>query len=858
MLLLCLGYIESISAQVQQQDSLVSVPLSDTLSRLDQNEPTDSLKNETAKVQKKSSLDDIIYANAQDSLRIDFSKLKVYMYKSTELKYDKYEIKSGRVELDMRNKDLLARGITDSTGKLMETPKFKDGDETFDSKAMSFNFETKKGVIQGVRTEESGGYLYAEKSKRVSDSAIFIKGGGFTTCSLEHPHFAFRFRKSKVVPGDMIYTGPAYFELASIPTPLFLPFGLFPNQNDRRSGIIIPTYGQSNRQGYYLMDGGYYWSVNDYLDFTFLGSLYTRGSWALGFKTNYKVRYRFAGNMDIKYGVNILGNEGSPDYQKSKDFRIYWTHRQDAKARPKSRFSANVNIRSNSFNKYELRNTFNDRLSSTFQSSVNYSTRFGKSWNMNINLGHSQNTQTKIMDLKLPEVSLSGAKIYPFRAKVRKGKLKWYENISLRYSMSAKNQISLADSLFFKPGWEKHFRNGMKHNVPISSQLKILKVLNWTNTINLNSTWYASTYRKHWQGETIIMGDTIAPHQVIDTVAGFRTANTFNFSSSVTTKLYGMFMFGQNFPIRAIRHVLTPSISFNFRPDYSEGGWGYYDSYFNPQQQKDIVYSHFDGGLYGAPGKGKQGSLRFSLSNNFEMKVRDRKDTINGTKKIVLIENLSLSSSYNLAKDSLRWSPLMVSARTKLLKNLDVRYASAWDPYVLDSMGNRNLNQFEWDVNHRLFRMKNMNWTVGLQLNLSEAIFNKKGNKEDTKSNKKQAVKKILPWSLSLNYSLRYGMQHLYKFYVLEKKKEIVQTLGFNAKLELTPNWRISMRSGYDFEQKKLSFTQVEIFRDLHCWEMHFSWIPIGAWKSWNFGINIKAAMFKDLKVEKRKRHLDY
>lgn len=814
---------------------------------------TDSITNETAKVQKKSSLDDIIYTESEDSLRIDFDKLEVYMYKSNEISYGNYNIKSGKVVLNLKSKSLYAEGLADSSGKISETPIFQDNEDAFESDAMSFNFESKKGVIRGVRTEESGGYLYAEKSKRQSDTALFIQGGSFTTCNHPHPHFAFRFKKSKVVPGKMIYTGPAYFELAEIPTPLILPFGLFPNQKGRRSGIIIPTYGQSSRQGYYLMDGGYYWAVNDYLDFTFLGSLYTRGSWAWGVSSNYNVRYRFNGKIDLKYAVNLLGNEGSPDYQKSKDFKIYWTHRQDAKARPKSQLSANVNIRSNSFNRYEIRNTFNDRLSSTFQSSINYSTRFGKSWNMNINLGHSQNTQTKIMDLKLPEISLSGSKLYPFRAKIRKGKLRWYENISLRYSMSAKNQISLPDSLFFRPGWEKHFRNGMKHTLPISSQLKVLKVLNWTNTINLNSNWYAATYRQHWQEEMIVMGDTIAAHEIRDTIAGFRTANTFSFNSSITTKLYGMFSFGNNFPIRAIRHVLTPNVSFNFRPDYSEKGWGYYDSYYNSEQGKEVLYSHFDGTVYGAPSRGKQGSLRFALTNNFEMKVRDRTDTISGTKKIVLIENLSLTTSYNLAKDSLRWEPLLISARTKLLKNLDIRYASAWDPYVLDSTGSRNLNCFEWNENHRLFRAKNMNWTVGLQLNLSEAIFNKKSKEKEDKK-----PKKLLPWSLSVNYSLRYGMQHLYKFYILEKKKDIVQTLGFNAKLELTPNWRLSMRSGYDFEQKKLSFTQVEIFRDLHCWEMRFSWIPIGAWKSWNFGINIKASMLKDLKIEKKKRHLDF
>ncbi|NOR86000.1 MAG: hypothetical protein GQ527_00180, partial [Bacteroidales bacterium] len=481
--------------------------------------------------------------------------------------------------------------------------------------------------------------------------------------------------------------------------------------------------------------------------------------------------------------------------------------------------------------------------------------------NLNLNLGHSQNTKNKTISLKLPEMSLSGTRFYPFRRKESVGTLKWYENISVKYSVVAKNQINIADSLIFTPGWEQYFQNGMKHTVPISSSIKVLKYLNWTNSVNLNSRWYSQYYNEYWVEESTIGFDTIPADVHTDTIHGFITANDFDFRSQFSTKLYGMYMFGNNFPVNAIRHVVTPTVSFSYRPDFSEDQWGYYDSYYNSDTQEEVQFSIFDGAVYGSPGSGKQGSLNFSLANNFEMKVRDRKDTLTGTKKVVLIDNLSLSSSYNMAKDSLRWSPFLITARTKLFKNLDIKYASAWDPYILDSTGTKNLDQFEWDVNQRLFRMKDMSWTVGLNLSLSNKTFQEKTEGENTKSKKntKEVVKPgSIPWSMNLTYSLRYNMRHEYVNYVLDKNAGIVQTLGFNGNVQVTPNWKVSVRSGYDFEDKKISYTQVQIHRDLHCWEMNFSWIPFGTWKSWNFSINIKSSMFKDLKMEKKKSHLDY
>lgn len=856
---------QNIDSLKMNVDSINILPLFDSTKNFpDSTIINDSIQNDSIVVDstshKKSTLDDNVDYKAKDSIRFDLRNRKVYMYKNDEINYGSINLKGDYMEIDFIKNEIFSTGIEDSTGNIEGKPIFKEAEDEFASSEMRYNFDTKKGLISGVSTEESGGYLHGEKIKKMPDNTAYIEGGRFTTCELEHPHYAFRFRKSKVIPGDKIITGPAYFELAEVPTPLLVPFGLFPNQSGKQSGIIIPTYGEVDKQGYYFRDGGYYWAVSDFLDLTFLGSIYTRGSWSLGTRANYKKRYKFSGSSEFKYSINIVGNEGSPDYRKSTDFLIKWNHNQDPKARPKSKFSANVNIRSSSFNDFELSNTFNDRLSNTFQSSINYSTRFGKDWNLNVNLGHSQNTKTKIVNLKLPEISFSGTRFYPLRKKERSGSLKWYENISMKYSMVAKNEISIADSLLFTPGWEKQFNNGMKHTVPISSTVKVLKHLNWTNSITFNSRWYSNHIDRYWVDQAIVGLDTTEAYIGQDTINGFITANDFNFSSSFSTRLYGMYTFGKNFPVQAIRHVLTPNVSFSYRPDFSEEQWGYYDTYYNPETEEFVDYSIFDGSVYGSPGRGKQGSLNFSISNNFEMKVRDRSDTITGTRKVVLIDNLTLSTNYNMAKDSLKWSTLNVSGRTKLFKNLDIRYVGMFDPYILDSAGTKNLNQFEWNVNRRIFRKEDMSWTASFNLTLNNKTFQKKTvDKTDDSKTKKDTKPEAgkMPWSLNLNYSLSYKMRYGYPGYVMTKEDDIVQTLGFSGNLQVTPNWKVSVRSGYDFERNELSYTSVDIYRDLHCWEMRFSWIPFGNWKSWNFGINIKSAMFKDLKVEKKKTPFD-
>lgn len=426
-------------------------------------------------------------------------------------------------------------------------------------------------------------------------------------------------------------------------------------------------------------------------------------------------------------------------------------------------------------------------------------------------------------------------------------------------TMALNSTISTAimpDSAFLQPGMENYFKNGMKHSIPISSTIKLLKYFTWTNSATYTERWYSKTFRKNFVVESENEDGSVTGRVGIDTIGGFKAARDYSLSSGIKTQIYGRYTFGNNFPIRVIRHVLTPSVQFSYRPDFSEEQYGYFEEYYDEQYDRYVQYSIFEGSIYGAPSSGKSGSLNFNFTNNFEMKVRDRNDTVTGTRKVVLIDNLTLSTNYNIAKDSLRWNPLSLGARTKLFKDLDVRYAAAFDPYILDSTGKKNLNQYEWTVNRRLLRMKNASWKLGLNLKLSNDTFKKKDKTQE--GTKKEAAKKpLIPWDINLSYSFTYKSTHNYVSNVLDNDQDIIQTLGFNGNIQLTPSWRISVNSGYDFVSKGIAHTSMEIYRDLHCWEMHFNWIPTGQWKSWNFGINIKSSMFKDLKIEKKKSHLE-
>ena len=817
---------------------------------------------------KESFIDDKIERSCNDSTVQDFKNNKVYYYGDAKVVYEDITIEAAFIEFDFDKRTVFAKGLLDSTGKLYGSPIFLEGDKKYLSESMTFNFETKKGVITKVFTEDAMGYIHGSKIKKMEDNSINIKSGSFTTCSnQEHPHFEFYFGKAKVIPDDKIVTGPAYFRLMETPLPIGVPFGIFPNSKGQRNGILVPTWGESANRGFYFENGGFYWGINEYLDFQIVGDIYTRGSWALKPTLRYNKRYAYNGSFSGSYAVNKIGSKGSADYNESTDFKVRWVHKQDPKARPKSSFSADVYIVSSNYNKYNAISS-NEYLSNTFQSSIAYQTRIGNLFNFTANASHSQNTLTRVMTVTLPEVTLTMNRVYPFKNIGNSAKKRWYKDMYISYTANAKNYVSMADSLYFQPGWLENLQNGIQHRVPISMPVKLFKYVTWTTSVNMLDRMYFRYFEKQWvEDPSMAAGGYLKT----DTINQFRNVFSFDVSSSMTTKLYGMVAFKKG-PIRAIRHVFTPSIGVSYNPDFSKDFWNYYDTYYDANGIEQL-YSMFQGNIYGTPPSGESGRINYSFGNNLEIKVPSRKDTITGLKKVKVIEDLTFSGSYDIAKDSLNFSYLSVNGRTTLFKNLSVRYSSIWDPYILDSLGKKQLNQFEWDVNKRLFRKNSVAWNFSVNYSLNNDTFKNKGKKttpkryesslaseeemNDIRSNPENYVDWSTKWALSLSYNLTLSNNPSYINYILNDNRKVIQTLGVNGNINLTPNWKVSVQSGWDFELKKLSYTSLTIYRDLHCWEMRFNWIPLGTYKSWNFTINVKASALQDLKLTKKKDYRD-
>ena len=826
-------------------------------------------KKEKSAPKKESFIDDKIERTCNDSTIQDYKNNKVYYYGDAKVVYEDITIEAAFIEFDFEKRTVFAKGLLDSTGKIYGAPIFIEGDKKYQSESMTFNFETKKGIITKVFTEDAMGYIHGARIKKMDDNSVNIKSGSFTTCSNpEHPHYEFHFGKAKVIPNDKIVTGPAYFKLEGTPLPIGVPFGIFPNSKGQRNGILVPSWGESANRGFYFENGGFYWGINEYVDLQLVGDIYTRGSWAIKPTVRYNKRYAYNGSFSGSYAVNKIGTKGSADYNESTDFKVRWVHKQDPKARPKSSFSADVYIVSSNYNKYNAISS-NEYLSNTFQSSVAYQASIGSLFNFTANASHSQNTLTRVMTVTLPEFTLNMNRVYPFKNVGNPAKKRWYKDLYISYTANAKNYVSMADSLFFKPNWLDNLQNGIQHRVPISMPVKLFKHITWTTSATFLDRMYFRYFEKQWVDDpTMANGGYVRT----DTINQFRNVFSFDVSSTLTTKLYGMVNFKKG-PIRAIRHVFTPSIGISYNPDYSRDFWNYYGTYYDANGIEQL-YSMFQGNIYGTPPSGKAGRINYSFGNNLEIKVPSKKDTITGLKKVKLIEDLSFSGSYDMAKDSLNFSYLSVNGRTTLFKNLSVRYSSIWDPYILDSLGKKQLNQFEWDVNKRLFRKNSVTWNFSLSYSLNNDTFKKKNGAKNTKrnmnsplaseqemndirSNPEDYIDWTTKWALSLSYNLTLSNNPTFFNYLMQDNRKVIQTLGINGNINLSENWKVSVQTGWDFEQKKLSYTSMTIYRDLHCWEMRFNWIPLGTYKSWNFTINVKASALQDLKLSKKKDYRD-
>ncbi|MCR5822024.1 MAG: hypothetical protein K6F85_03810 [Bacteroidales bacterium] len=806
-----------------------------------------------------NAIDDIIHYRANDSIAFNLDSRRAFLYTSGNIDYQKMNLQADLVTVDFESQTLHANGRTDTSGAVVGRPFFKQDADEYHADTITFNYSTQKGIITGVITQEGDGFLHGSKVKKMNDSVMYLASGMYTTCNYIHPHFAVNFSKSKLITQDKIVTGPAYLSIEDVPTPIALPFAFFPMTHGRSSGIIIPSYGWMNGRGYYLHDGGYYWAVNDNLDLALLGEIFTNLSWSAEARSNYYVRYRYKGTADIRYGNVIEGLKGdSTTYNTYSDFKLTWRHEQDAKANPYSRFSADVNLQSRNYNRTTTNR--NDYFISATTSSISYSNKLGSYFNLSASARESFNAKTGVMTVKLPSVSLNSITVYPLRRRNPVGAYRWWENISMSYVMNADNNVTAQDTDILKRTIFDRMQYGVRHSMPISSSVKVLRFFNWTNSLNYTARWYGSHIERNY--------DNITGQVSTDTVRGLITNREFTYSSSLSTRIYGMFNFKFG-PLKALRHVINPSLSFSYHPDFGNDRFGYWRQYTDTTGYVHR-YSIFQNSIYGGPPDGVSGNIRLSIGNNLEAKVAWPWDTADVPTKIKLIENLTVAMAYDMAKDSLNFSDLTVTGRTTLFKNLVINYSGSFCPYVIDSAGRKH-NRFLIDEQRRLFSTNSSNWSAQLSYSINPDTFRKgaKGTAAGQPANPilqtpyglspspmmGPYVASDMTWNLSFNYTINYVNRYVASLYDL--KTDVVQSLSFSGSLSPTKNWRINISSGYDFVGKGMSYTTIDIYRDLHCWEMRFSWTPFGYYRSWNFQINIKADALRDVKYQKRRTYLE-
>ena len=784
--------------------------------------------------------DDEIKQFAEDSLKLSIDGKKAFLYGNAKIEYQKTTITASYIEIDRDKNTIYASFTTDSAKNKIGIPVFTEENESFKAEEMTYNFKTKKCSVKKITTKEGEGYILGKTVKKVSDDVFYLNKGDYTTCDAEKPHFSIRANKIKIIPGKKIITGPAYLTFFRIPTPLIFPFGYFPNNDKKSSGLIIPSYGESANMGFFLKDGGYYLTLSEKMDLSLKSDIYTQGSWNLKSLLRYNNRYKYSGNLNLSYGNMKNSYVGFPDYSEKKDFNIKWSHKQDQKANPSLTFSANVEAGSST---YHRNNSYDDNeyLKNTMSSNINLS----KSWsdgffnNLNLSLRHSQNTSNKNISLTLPDVSLNSKRVYPFKLIGNSAKTQWYDKISIQYGMNTKNTISTIDSLLFTKNSLSKFRNGMTHNIPISSSIKVLKYFTLTPSFNLTERWYLNRIEKTWNSNDSTL--------TTDTISKFTRAHDYNLSTGLNTKIYGLVEFKKS-KIAGIRHVMSPNISFTFNPDFSDEKYDYYKTVQINENGETQNYSIMENGIYGSPSNRESGTINFSLGNILDMKIRNNKDTVETFKKIKLIESLGISSSYNIFSDSLNFSNIRLNARTRLLNILDITFSSDYDPYVTNTDRTNRINQFELSTNKRLARLKSFTTSIGLSINDKSFSADKDENKDEKKEEDENRDFYAIPWDLSANYSLTYDKGHNIATFA-----DTTQSLTFSGNLKITKNWKIGFRSGYDFDEKELTYSSVDIYRDLHCWEMLFHWIPLGYHQSYTLTIRVKAAALRDLKYEKKK-----
>ena len=848
----------------------------------------DSLYKDTVR-KSKSALEEPVSYSAKDSITFDYTNSRAHLFGGSQVNYQNLQLTADDISLSLDSSLVHASGRPDSTGAIQGKPLFKQGEDEYEPDRISYNFKTRKAFISNVYTQEGEGFMQSREGKRDSSGVMYVQNGKYTTCDAEHPHFYVSLTRAKMHPGKNVIFGPAYLVVEDVPLPLAIPYGFFPFSSSYKSGFIMPTYGDETTRGFYLRDGGYYFAINDKVDLKVLGEFYTKGSWGLSAQTNYKKRYRFGGNFYFSYQNTKEGEKNMPDYSVSKSFKLTWSHRQDAKANPTQSFSASVNFATSSYERNNLTSMYNPEsyTQSTRTSSVSYSKSFSKvGLTLSGTFNLSQNMHDSSISVTLPTLSISQSRFNPFKRKKAAGKERWYEKIAMSYTGTLANSINTKEDKLFHSSLVKDWRNGMRHQVPISASFSVLNYINVTPSFTFTDRMYTHKVMQGW--------DTERQDVQRDTVYGFYNVYNYNMSISANTKLYGMYRpmpwFGGK-KIAAIRHVFTPTVSFSYAPDFSQSRFGFYDSYVKTDANGNVStvrYSPFSGMMYGTGGQGMTGSVTMDVANNIEMKVRTDKDST-GYRKISLIDELGGSLSYNMAAKRRPWSDLNLRARIKLTKKYTYSMNAVFATYAYEKDENGRVyvgDHTEWSRGRfGRFQGTAQNITYSISNETFRKLFGKKHSTTtsddeldeeldedeetdptmqnvdpDRKKGKTGAnqesngdvdedgyLKFSLPWSINIGYgvTIRENTQGRFNDKRMRYPYKLSHTLNLSGNIRISEGWNINFSSGYDFNMHKLSMTTASLSRDLHCFQMSCSMV-ISPYTSYNFTFACKAGTLAD------------
>ena len=857
----------------------------------------DSIRADSVMRARSNGIDAPVKYSAEDSIVYDAASGTAYLYGNSKVDYENMKLASDKVHMNLDNSTVRATGTADSTaeGGIKGKPVFTMGKDEYQSDTMAFNFKSKKGLIKGIYTEQQDGFLSGEVGKRDSTGAVFLQHGRYTTCDKPHPDFYIALSRAKVRPGKDVVFGPAYLVVADVPLPLAIPYGFFPFSKKYSSGFIMPSYGDESDRGFYLRDGGYYFAISDKWDLKLIGEIYTKGSWGVSAASNYRKRYRYSGSFLFSYQDSKTGDKGLPDFAEQESFKIQWNHRQDPKANPYSSLAASVNFATSSYERNNLNSLYNPQTltQSTRTSSVSWSTGFssiGLSLSATTNL--AQNMRTSSIQITLPDLNISLSRFYPFKRKHLVGKERWYEKISMSYTGQLANSISTTEDKILHSNLIKDWKNAFQHTIPVQANFTLFNYINVTPSFNFTDRMYSKKVTRGWD-------NTLQKEVVRDTTYGFHNVYNWSMSVGASTKVYGFWtpnrkLFGDK--IQAIRHVITPQVTFSYAPNFAARRYGYYDSYQYTDASgnvKLVEYSPYQDELYSVPGKYKTEMISWDVSNNIEMKIKSDKDTT-GYKKISIIDELGASMSYNAAADYHRWSDLSMRLRLKWWKNytfsMNAQFATY--AYELDANGKPYVgNHTEWGYG-RLPRFQGMSQNFSFTLNPEKLKkwFGRKDDKDDDKvsvdsdgpdtnieSNMdddlekgKYAAKKKrgniaetdddgymsfnMPWSLTIGYgiTMRENTAGRFNTKTMRYPYKFTQTLNFSGNIRISDGWNINFSSGYDFENHAMSMTTASLSRDLHCFNMSAS-IVLAPYTSYNFTFRCNAATLTDaLKYDKR------